>query len=93
MSRSRKKVSFPTIGARTARWWKHNTNKRLRAKVRIALRGDWDSLLMPTKEEAGNIYDSPKDGLGPEFFSRRSWDNYRQMWFPRVDWYAKGFRK
>jgi hypothetical protein len=64
MSRSRKKHPFSAIAGGSMKPWRQSVNQvhRHRAKQLINTCRDFDRLLLPTKDETGNLYDSPRDG-------------------------------
>jgi len=94
MSRSRKKVSISTINAGSMKWWRRSVNKILRSRSKQLLRTcrDYDALIMPVIDEAGTLWDSPRDGRGATFWKPFTWHTERQAEHYR-QWYLKGFRK
>lgn len=92
MSRSRKKVCYPNRNSGSMRFWRRTVNKRMRAMSKQTLfQQDWDNLLMPLIDEAGNTWDAPT--YRPSWSPREFWSVWRQDWSPGEDYYRAGFRK
>lgn len=95
MSRSRKKVSIPTINAGSMKWWKTYVNKsvRHRAKQAINTCQDFDNLIILVPDDVGSIWTSPKEICWISWSPYRWYSHYFDEWNPGLEKYEKGFRK
>jgi hypothetical protein len=101
MSRSRKKN--PTTVDIPKGSWKHEYNSRVRAtsnqllKQIISGKIDPDELILPEVDEAGNMYDGPKEDVA--FLKKPDGQsgflsNFDEDWYEAsLDYYDKAFRK